>query len=140
MAFHWYLDIEEVTGDEYSIGPIVFSNDETLTLTEFLTRINLACSVAYTTGVSGTNRYQVLARVAPMPEAPSGNGPEAPSRFSKRWVQHTRSAHWMHDNCSYNIKSCERWEVPVLKLSLVQGLMGFRSCWKRLPGGLTGRT
>lgn len=84
MSFYWYLDIEEnsfsgadgATGlpigkgaqTTFSVGPIEFTDGETLTVIGLVTRINTAFEDAFEEGVS-PNRYYIEARLRPIGSA-----------------------------------------------------------------------
>ena len=86
MSFHWYIDIEESTyvnqneiappgqaegpRGTFSIGPIAFEENETLSVMDLVTRINNAFEEAFEEG-SSPNRYYIEARLHPLSPATS---------------------------------------------------------------------
>lgn len=75
MGFHWNIDIEEFKPDahpqdagvNFSVGPIEFTNDESLTVKAFVNRINKAFESTYDSGRHDI-LYTLKARFAPMPK------------------------------------------------------------------------
>ncbi|ANS05078.1 hypothetical protein [uncultured Mediterranean phage] len=81
MSFHWYLDIEESTyvnqneiappdqdvgpRGTFSVGPIEFEDNETISVMDLVVKINGAFEEAFVEGTS-PNRYYMEARVHPI--------------------------------------------------------------------------
>ena len=76
MGYHWYIDVEESSGTKFSAGPIVMQQDEQLSVTSFVTRVNQAFLNIYEDGLHDT-LYTLKARLRPLPyPASNQSGPQ----------------------------------------------------------------
>ena len=92
MGFHWYIDIEESAGTNFSAGPIIFTPDQTMTVSAFVDKVNTAFLNVY--AEHGT-LYSISARILPLV---GGFGPEGVPEGSHLHIGATSAQELVHED------------------------------------------